>query len=395
MAGDAEIEQLRAAVSCALVLEKHGYKLDERESTRKSTKYRRGEGEIIIVNHDGHGWWDTGSAAKGDVFKLAQHLDPGLNFGQVRRELRSLVGMEPAFTAVPKASRERIDRLPPELRWTTHKAVAEGSPTWTYLTQERRLTPEIVAAATRADVLREGPYASAWFAHRDGEGGLTGIEMRGPNYRGFSADGEKSLFRLQLGREIPTRLAVTEAPIDAMSLAAIEGMRKDTLYVSTAGGMGPATVVALERELAAFAKRPGAVLVAATDADPAGNRYAERLAEMAAAASVPAQRAAPSGHKDWNDAIRAKGQPSRRAGASSSAALTSIVRAMERPQPVTPPSWAPAPIPIGQRIRAFEQQDAMRAAEAMARSPGANPGTAADRRAEERPSITHSPGAQP
>jgi len=92
---DPEIEQLKAGVNCAALLEKigGGYKLDERESSRHNLKYRRGAGEIIIVNHDGKGWWDPGSTAKGDVFNLAQHLDPSLNFGQVRRALREMVGI--------------------------------------------------------------------------------------------------------------------------------------------------------------------------------------------------------------------------------------------------------------------------------------------------------------
>jgi len=73
---DPEIEQLKAGVNCAALLEKlGGYKLDEQESSRKSLKYRRGAGEIIIVNHDGKGWWDAGGSAKGDVFNLAQHVD--------------------------------------------------------------------------------------------------------------------------------------------------------------------------------------------------------------------------------------------------------------------------------------------------------------------------------
>jgi hypothetical protein len=66
-----------------------GWRLDRRESTRRSLKYRCGEGEILIVNHDGHGWWDPQSSAMGDVFDLVQHLDPSLNFGQVRKETPS------------------------------------------------------------------------------------------------------------------------------------------------------------------------------------------------------------------------------------------------------------------------------------------------------------------
>jgi hypothetical protein len=46
--------------------------------------------------------------------------------------------------------------------------------------------------ARTVDALREGPRGSAWFAHRDGAGRLTGIEMRGADYRSFSAGGEKA-----------------------------------------------------------------------------------------------------------------------------------------------------------------------------------------------------------
>ena len=37
-------------------------------------KYRRGDGEIVIVIHAGRGWFDPLSLAKGDVFTLAEHL---------------------------------------------------------------------------------------------------------------------------------------------------------------------------------------------------------------------------------------------------------------------------------------------------------------------------------
>ena len=56
----AELDVFRNQVSCAVLLERStpAWKLDKRGSTRRALKYRRGEGEIIIVNHDGRGWWD-------------------------------------------------------------------------------------------------------------------------------------------------------------------------------------------------------------------------------------------------------------------------------------------------------------------------------------------------
>lgn len=109
MSDDAELEQLRAGVNCAAVLERisGGWRLDARESTRNALKYRRGEGEILIINHDGRGWWDPLSQAKGDVFDLVQHLDPSLNFGHVRRELRRMVGVAPSYPALSRLPKGR------------------------------------------------------------------------------------------------------------------------------------------------------------------------------------------------------------------------------------------------------------------------------------------------
>jgi hypothetical protein len=305
---DAEIQQLKASVSCAALLERLPpvWRLDRAESTRRSLKYRRGEGEIVIVNHDGRGWWDPLSEAKGDIFSLVQHLDPGLNFTQARRMLRGFAGIAPAFPAALRARRTRASHLPVATRWERRKYLLCGSPAWRYLTKQRGLPEAILVSARVADAVREGPRGSAWFAHRDGAGRLTGIEMRGSDYRNFSAGGDKTLFRLPGGPGPLTRVAVCEAAIDAMSLAAIERSRSDTLYAATAGGIGPETVVALHQLLQVLSSGTAGMLIAATDADAAGRRYAARLAALATEAAVRfAAILPPDGLNDWNDVLRA------------------------------------------------------------------------------------------
>jgi hypothetical protein len=101
-----------------------------------------------------------------------------------------------------------------------------------------------------------------------------------------------------------TRIAVAEAPIDALRMAAIEDIRADTIYVATGGGMGPGTEQAIERALLAIAGRPDATLAGATDANTAGDRYADRHAELATAAGVPFARLRPVIGTDWNDELR-------------------------------------------------------------------------------------------
>ena len=312
MSRDAELEVLRAGVSCAVLLERHPptWQLDKRESTRNCLKYRRGEGEIVLVTHHGRGWWDPGSTAKGDVFSLVQHLEPGLSFGQVRKLLRPLAGLEPTFPEHLRKATRTEPIVPVEVRWNRRRALLHGSPCWRYLADERKLPAVVLDVAIRSGVLREGPHRSAWFAHHNHDGRLTGIEMRGPNFRGFSPGGDKSLFRLSgypsTSCVTAPRLVVAEAPIDALSLAAIEQLRGDTLYVATAGGMGPETIRALEQQLRAVAGVPAGMLIAAPDADRAGDGYADRLRVMAEVAGVRFERLRPSA-KDWNDELKGRG----------------------------------------------------------------------------------------
>ena len=117
--------------------------------------------------------------------------------------------------------------------------------------------------------------------------------MRGPQYKGFSKGGVKRLFALG----DPTkarRLAVVEAAIDAMSLAAIEGWPPGTAYLSTGGGFGPATSESLGRML-----KPDVRLVAATDRGDGGESLANRLHHIAQDAKAGFGRLRPV-LKDWN-----------------------------------------------------------------------------------------------
>ena len=145
-------------------------------------------------------------------------------------------------------------------------ALTVGSAVWRYLTETRGLPGRILHLATRHDLIREGPKGSAWFAHRDHAGRLADIEMRGPGWRGMAAGSDKTLFHLPGGSLSAPRLAVVEAAIDALSLAALEGPRADTLYLATAGGIGPGTMAVLEALLASRVTDPMAELVAASDA---------------------------------------------------------------------------------------------------------------------------------
>ncbi len=98
---------------------------------------------------------------------------------------------------------------------------------------------------------------------------------------------------------------LAEAPIDAMSCAAIERLREDTIYAATGGGMGPGTIEALEARLLALKGSPDVLLESATDANPAGDRYAARHEAIARDVGVPFKRLRPPIEGgDWNDVLK-------------------------------------------------------------------------------------------
>ena len=136
-----EVERLKASVSCAALLEHltPTWRLDRAESTRRSLKYRRGAGEIVIVTHGGRGWWDPLSEAKGDIFTLVRHFDPGLSFAEAQRVLRGFVGLAPVFPEALRTGRTRAGLpTPVALRWERRCRLSCGSPAWRYLAERRR-----------------------------------------------------------------------------------------------------------------------------------------------------------------------------------------------------------------------------------------------------------------
>lgn len=289
-----EIEGLREKVGCSALLEKDGWKVDVKESTRRAIKYRR-DTNIVIVIHQGRGWFDPLSPAKGDVFSLAEHLGAD-GFVEACDRVADVVGFVPSTPAWQRPAKPKTLASVAE-RWRHRFMPSPGSPAWRYLTRERGLPADILKQVVACDRLREGPQGSMWAAHSDSAGAITGWEERGPEWRGFATAGAKELFRF--GPAASERICITEAAIDAMSLAAIEDLRPDTLYVSTGGGWSPATDAAI----CGLAKRPNVRLVAATDNNRQGDVYAARVCVIAAEASAQYARSRPCAG-DWNEDLK-------------------------------------------------------------------------------------------
>lgn len=296
---DEEIAELRARVDCRTVLEQAGWELDGQESTRLAPKYRQGAGRIVIVTHEGRGWFDPLNGGRGDVLALAQHVWGG-NLGHARKALRPLAGMAPKLT--PMRHGDAPVPIDAERLWQQAHQLRQGSQGWRYLIETRGLPGASIERALQVGAFREGIYGTVWAMHQGAAGRITGWEMRGPRYKGFSKGGTKTLF--WIGHPaVADRIAVTESAIDAMSLASIEGWPDSTLYASTGGGYGPETGEALRALLPRHAR-----LVAATDQGTGGELLAGRLHELATGCGAGFGRLHPEA-KDWNDQLQSHHPP--------------------------------------------------------------------------------------
>ena len=112
------------------------------------------------------------------MFHRVQHLQRSINFGQLRKLLREFIGIAPSYPVHEWTHERKTPEMPALERWAKRWAIWRRLPAWTYLMDIRRLPFVVVSAAIRREQVKEGPHASAWFAHRDHEGRLTGIEIR-------------------------------------------------------------------------------------------------------------------------------------------------------------------------------------------------------------------------
>lgn len=250
-----DLEALRAKVSCEAVLEQAGYQLDAKESTRRAIKYRHG-GNIIIVTHEGRGWFDPLGDEKGDVFALAMFLNRS-SFLPAAEAVASLIGFR---LSRPEWKCQRTSGPVEDVveRWRNRRTPSPGTSAWRYLCWERSIPSVIVRQAIGEGVLREGPFGSMWAAHLDSHSRVVGWEERGPEWRGFSTGGSKVLFCLGPGDA--SRLCVYAQPEAAFKAANVDAMLGDPAIAAK-------TLSRLTAEPEAFGSLKGNTGVFASRAD--------------------------------------------------------------------------------------------------------------------------------
>lgn len=292
-----------------------GFEVNKRKTAGKSTTLDRGDDRIFTTtNAEGRHVYKSARDPDdaGTIIRLVQ-TRLHLNLGQVRQELRPWVGLlanarptERQKRAWAQAAEEKARRKPePSFdydamakRWDDLELLSRG-----YL-RSRGITDRVMDAAQ--GVVKSYLSGVTCFSHVDATGKLCGFEQKGPAGGTFCKGGKRGLFVLRLAKpgEPVTRIAVTEAGVDALSYAELARDWTGLVVVSTSGAIMTTQLDQLKK----LAERHGdPTMIAATDRDEAGEGYAQRIEEALPGTirEVPPDGAS----KDWNDFLRSeKGQ---------------------------------------------------------------------------------------
>jgi hypothetical protein len=301
---DLELDQFKREIDLTVFASSKGYVLDKRESSANCRVLRHaGTDDKIIVGKASDGHWQYFSVRNrhdnGTVIDFVQKREHKA-LGDVRRELRDWmhhpgnVGNVRSVVPVQPIARDRA-------RIALAVAAAQSVPTHPYL-EARGLSADTLAHPRFRGTWKEaaGSYGNVIFLHHD-QDGLSGFEVKNWGFTRFAKGGQRGLWR-SLSFPDDMRLVVTESAIDALSFHQLDPNPK-ARYVSLAGEISSSQEALLARSMQAM--QPGGVVVAATDKDKAGHRFAHRLEALAHEHRVGFERATPAMGKDWNEHLQA------------------------------------------------------------------------------------------
>lgn len=300
---DAELKRFKTDIDLRHFAESLGFAFNPRESWRGSAVMERGQQDKIIITLDGDGhhvYFSVKQDHSGSIIDLAKHY-VNSNLGHVRRSLRQWRGggaQCPTTLPLPRLEKTPKDLVRVAREW--HSAKPYASHEW--LERERAIPPALLHTPRFEGTLRIDSYGNVLFAHSDAEGHLCGFERKNRGFAGFASGGSKALGRSN-DVEADTKVVFAEAFIDLLSYAALFP-EASTRYRSFAGGLNPSQPDLIRADISSLP--PGSVVVAATDGDEAGERFAQSIADLSAGYEFHVHRPATG---DWNDVLRASVLP--------------------------------------------------------------------------------------
>lgn len=298
-----ELNRFKTEIHLSEYAASKGYVIDRQQSYSNIVVMRSSDDKINVSRgEDGHWvYYSWHQHRGGSIIDFVQNTDM-MNLGQVRQELRSWIGETGIRPKVPETSYQKVvepttkDREKAQAEYQ-NLDVAVRHP---YLEKVRCIDRRILKDIRFKGKVFKDSYGNACFPHVDKQG-LSGIEMKNKGFTGFTKHGEKAVW-LSNCYKGDDRLVICESAIDALSYHQLKGT-DNTRYASIGGNPSPAQYDLVK---SMFEKAsPGMKLIVSVDNDKAGEKYFEKISEIAHSVGRGKDviKNIPEKHKDWNEEL--------------------------------------------------------------------------------------------
>lgn len=294
-----ELRLFKTNINLSQYVASHGYKFDWMESYPNAAVMKNPEGEkIFITRWEGNQWhyFNPGDwYDKGTIIDLVQRQEK-IPLGRVREILRPW--LEDSPISVP--SRSYVDNLTPVSisRQNAIESFYRGvcirdSP----LLEKKGLSPSTLSSERFMGMIWEDGKGNVLFPHYD-EHGLSGYEIKGRDFTGFSEEGVEALWKSQK-KFSDQRLVIVESAIDALSYHQLHG---DTTarYIATGGSMSEHQKWLIESSIHEMPY--DSKIVIAFDKDGQGDNFANEVLTLSSSSSF--ERHVPEMGADWNEELQ-------------------------------------------------------------------------------------------
>jgi len=283
---DEELIKFKSEISLFDFARARGFSSRSQSVTGKSSvTMSDGQTKIVVSRKNGNDvFFDVkNSSIRGSIIDFCKHYFDQ-NLGEVRKTLRAFISKDVKQVNKLKTptilTESKSDFTDKTLDFYALKS-CEGSK---YLAKRG---VQIVEDEIRVDV-----KGNVCFPHYQSSGAISGWEVKGEGFKGFSSGGKKGFGLIETGAG--ESIVISESMLDALSYAQLHTTTVGAC-VSTGGGIGEDQLQMLVKEVL---DRNRPVLIA-TDNDVFGDELAARLQSL-----IPrAKRARPS-MKDWNDVLQ-------------------------------------------------------------------------------------------
>ncbi len=290
-----DASQLKRDIDIRAVALAYGFTFDRTMKWAGHEGYRRGKEKLYISQKPWGGFfWNARSSDKGSVIDFVMRYG---NARSAKEAIDELNGWTGGCVIRPVAAEHPKDHSAVQRRVSLMKDTFRHA----YLETCRGIPAAELQHWRMRGRVKIDRHENAIFPHRDMTE-ITGYEIRGPGFKGFSKGGSRALWESKTSVE-DTELVFSEAAIKAMAFHVLHDHGRMRL-ASTAG-----TISNSQKGLIANAIRglPRGVVTAARDADAGGDKW---TAEIHAAFREAGRHLAgfrewaPERHKDFDEELR-------------------------------------------------------------------------------------------